>query len=133
MNREKGFGRKLLEIFEDMGLSYEHCPSGVDNISVIIDQDLLRPETANSLVRKIEEKLNPDEIKIEFGISLVSVVGEGLLHKVGLLSRATGALSNAGVNIKLVNQGSSEISMIFGIDSADENKAVEALYRAFFG
>jgi len=132
MNREKGFGRKLLAIFEDMGLSYEHCPSGVDNISVVLDQDQLRPETANTLVRKIEYELDPESIKTEFGIALISVVGEGLLHKVGLLAKATSALSKAGVNIKLVNQGSSEISMIFGIDSTDEEKAVEVLYKEFF-
>lgn len=132
MNREKGFGRRLLEIFENMDLSYEHCPSGVDNISVLLDQDQLRPETANALIRKIEEQLKPDEIKTEFGISLIAVVGEGLLHKVGVLGQATSALANAGVNIKLVNQGSSEISMIFGIDATDEKKAVDALYKEFF-
>lgn len=132
MNREKGFGRRLLEIFENMDLSYEHCPSGVDNVSVLLDQDQLRPETANALIRKIEEELKPDEIKTEFGISLIAVVGEGLLHKVGVLGQATSALADAGINIKLVNQGSSEISMIFGIDAIDEKKAVEALYKMFF-
>ncbi|MDR2577536.1 MAG: aspartate kinase [Chitinispirillales bacterium] len=132
MNREKGFGRKLLSIFEDMGLSYEHCPSGVDNISVILDQDQLKPETVNNIIRAMDEVLVPDEVKTEFGIALVSVVGEGLVQKVGVLSQATGALSRAGVNIKLVNQGSSEISMIFGIDASDESKAVNALYKEFF-
>jgi len=132
MNREKGFGRRLLSIFEDLELSYEHCPSGVDNISVILDQRQLHPETVNDIVRKIQQELKPDDLKIEFGLSLVAVVGEGLLHKVGVLSTSTTALSNAGINIKLVNQGSSELSMIFGIDSADEEKAVKALYDCFF-
>jgi len=132
MNREKGFGRRLLSIFEDLGLSYEHCPSGVDNISVILDQKQLHPETVNNIVRQIESELKPDDLKIEFGLSLVAVVGEGLLHKVGVLSAATSALGEAGINIKLVNQGSSELSMIFGIDSADEDKAVKALYDRFF-
>ncbi|MDR3012690.1 MAG: aspartate kinase [Chitinispirillales bacterium] len=132
MNREKGFGRRLLSIFEDMGLSYEHCPSGVDNISVILDQNQLKPETVNSIIRAIDEQLAPDETETEFGIALVSVVGEGLVRKIGVLSQATSALSRAGVNIKLVNQGSSEISMIFGIDASDEKKAVNALYKEFF-
>jgi len=132
MNREKGFGRRLLSIFEDMNLSYEHCPSGVDNISVILDQEQLKPETVNNIIRAFDEQLAPDEIKTEFGIALVSVVGEGLVNKIGVLSQATGALSKAGVNIKMVNQGSSEISMIFGIDARDEKKAVNALYREFF-
>jgi len=132
MNREKGFGRRLLSIFEDMNLSYEHCPSGVDNISVILDQGQLKPETVNNIIRALDEQLAPDEIKTEFGIALVSVVGEGLVNKIGVLSQATGALSKAGVNIKMVNQGSSEISMIFGIDARDEKKAVNALYSEFF-
>ena len=132
MNREKGFGRRLLSIFEEMNLSYEHCPSGVDNISVILDQGQLKPETVNSVIRAFDEKLAPDELKTEFGIALVSVVGEGLTHKIGVLATAAGALSKAGVNIKMVNQGSSEISMIFGIDAADEKKAVNALYNEFF-
>jgi len=132
MNREKGFGRRLLSIFEDMNLSYEHCPSGVDNISVILDQDQLKPETVNNIIRAFDEKLAPDEVSTEFGIALVSVVGEGLARKVGVLAQAAGAMSKAGVNIKMVNQGSSEISIIFGIDASDEKKAVEALYKEFF-
>jgi aspartate kinase len=132
MNREKGFGRRLLAIFEEIGLSYEHCPSGVDNISVILDQSQLKMEMANTIIRRIEMELHPDEIRTEFGIALVAVVGEGLIHKIGVLAAAASALSNAGVNIKIANQGSSEISMIFGIDANDEKKAVNALYDEFF-
>ncbi|MDR0307354.1 MAG: aspartate kinase [Chitinispirillales bacterium] len=132
MNREKGFGRKLLSIFEEMNLSYEHCPSGVDNISLILDQEQLKPETPSAIIRAINEQLVPDDIKTEFGIALVSVVGEGLVRKIGVLSLAASALSKAGVNIKMINQGSSEISIIFGIDAMDEKKAVNALYKEFF-
>jgi aspartate kinase len=132
MNREKGFGRKLLSIFEEMDLSYEHCPSGVDNISVILDQNQLKPETVNNIIRAIDDRLGPDEIRTEFGIALVSVVGEGLIHKIGVMAQAANALARSGVNIKMVNQGSSEISIIFGIDVSDEKKAVNALYSEFF-
>jgi aspartate kinase len=132
MNREKGFGRRLLSIFEELDLSYEHCPSGVDNISVILDQSQLKVEMANTVIRMIEDELKPDEVRTEFGIALVSVVGEGLIHKIGVLAAATAALSRAGVNIKMANQGSSEISMIFGIEEDDEKKAVNALYEEFF-
>lgn len=132
MNREKGFGRRLLSIFETLDLSFEHCPSGVDSISVILDQSQLKPEMVNTIIRKIELELQPDEIRTEFGIALVSVVGEGLIHKIGVLAQAAQALSKAGVNIKMANQGSSEISMIFGIDADDEQKAVNALYNEFF-
>lgn len=132
MNREKGFGRKLLTILEDLDLSFEHLPTGVDNLSVVLDQTQLEPATVNSITRLIQSELNPDEIKTEFDIALVAVVGEGLVHKVGVLSQAATALANAGVNIKLVAQGSSELSMIFGIDADDEKKAVQALYACFF-
>jgi aspartate kinase len=132
MNREKGFGRRLLSIFEDLGLSYEHCPSGVDTISVILDQSQLKPETVNTIIRDIETQLRPDDIRTEFGIALLAVVGEGLLHKIGVLAQAASALSKAGVNIKIANQGSSEISIIFGVDAMDEKKALKALYEEFF-
>lgn len=132
MNREKGFGRRLLGIFEEMGFSYEHCPSGVDNISVILDQKQLQSGSVNNLIRIIDEKLHPDDIRTEFGIALVSVVGEGLAQKVGVMAQAAKALSEAEVNIKMVNQGSSEMSIIFGIDASDEKKAVNALYKEFF-
>ena len=132
MNREKGFGRRLLSIFETLDLSYEHCPSGVDSISVILDQAQLKPEMINTIIHKIEVELQPDEIGTEFGIALVAVVGEGLIHKIGVLAQAAKALAKAEVNIKMANQGSSEISMIFGIDADDEKKAVNALYDEFF-
>ncbi len=133
MNRERGFGRKLLAIIEEQGLSFEHCPSGVDNLSVVLDQTQFEAETVNAITRSIQKELNPDEIKVEFNIALISVVGEGLVHKVGVLAQASKALSTAGVNVKMVNQGSSELSIIFGIDAADEKKAVTALYEEFCG
>ncbi|ERP38839.1 aspartate kinase [Chitinivibrio alkaliphilus] len=132
MNREKGFGRRTLQIFEELGLSYEHSPSGVDDLSVVLDQNQLQPGTVNSIIRKIEDELSPDSIRTEFGLSLIVVVGEGLLHKIGVLAAAAQAFADAGININIVNQGSSEISIIFGIDSADEDKAVRVLYDSFF-
>ena len=132
MNREVGFLRKLLSIFEELGLSVDHCPSGVDNISVLLTQDQLRPETVHNIIRAIEEKLNPDDLKTEFGIALISVVGEGLPNKIGVLAQAASALTKANINVKLINQDSSKISIIFGIDAADEKKAVNVLYDEFF-
>jgi len=132
MNREKGFGRKLLEIFEHLGLSYEQCPSGVDNISVVLGQKQLRAELVNDVMRRIERELKPDDLKTEYDLSLVAVVGEGLRNKIGVLGSAANALANAGVNIKVVNQGSSEISIVFGVSTKDETRAVKALYEVFF-
>lgn len=131
MNREVGFLRKLLSIFEDLGLSVDHCPSGVDNISVLLNQDQLKPETVHKIVRAIEDKLDPDDIKTEFGIALISVVGEGIHNKTGVLAQAASALAKANINVKLINQDSSKISIILGIDTADEKKAVTILYDEF--
>jgi aspartate kinase len=100
---------------------------------VILDQSQIKPEMVNTIIRKIEDELRPDDVRTEFGIALVAVVGEGLIHKIGVLAQAAQALAKAGVNIKMANQGSSEISMIFGIDADDEQKAVNALYQEFFG
>jgi aspartate kinase len=132
MNREIGFVRRVLSVLEGMGLSVEHIPSGVDTISVVLDQRQLKPETVNNIIKAIEQQLAPDEVKVEFGIALVAVVGEGLIHKVGVLGQTATALARAGVNIKMADQGSSEISMIFGIDASDEKRAVAALYEEFF-
>ncbi len=133
MNRVKGFGRELLSILYEHGISYEHCPSCIDSISLIIGQNQLSSKTIlTSIINDIKEKLDPDEIRTEFNISLVAMVGEGLFHKVGALARATRALAESGINIKMVNQGSSEISVIFGIDSRFEEVAVKSLYKEFF-
>ena len=132
MNREKGFGRKLLQIFEDLGYSYEQCPSGVDNISVVLSQKQLSSEGVNNIMRLMEKELKPDDLKTEYDLSLVAVVGEGLRNQIGVLGAAANALAKSGVNIKLVNQGSSELSIVFGVSTADETCAVKALYEKFF-
>ncbi|MCL2103817.1 MAG: aspartate kinase [Kiritimatiellaeota bacterium] len=133
MNREVGFGRKLLQILEEEGVSYEHMPSGIDNISVVI-RDRNFSEACEARVRdRILNDLKPDNVLIERGYALVMVVGEGLYYTVGMAAKATAALSAANVNIEMMNQGSSEISMMFGVKSCDRTKAVNALYGAFFG
>src|SRR5690606_9847319 len=78
MNREIGFGRRLLKIIEDFGLSYEHTPSGIDDISVILRDNQLNPDLEEKIIRKIKEELKPDDVKIEHGFSLIMVVGEGM-------------------------------------------------------
>ena len=132
MNREVGFGRKLLQILEDEGVSYEHTPSGIDNISVVIREKSFSPECEARVRERIQNDLAPDNVQIERGYALVMVVGEGLYYTVGMASKATAALSAANVNIEMMNQGSSEISMMFGVKSSDRAKAVNALYEAFF-
>ncbi|MCX7014052.1 MAG: ACT domain-containing protein, partial [Candidatus Sumerlaeota bacterium] len=132
MNREVGFGRRLLQIIEEAGLSYEHCPSSIDSISVILDSTHLKKAAEKGVLERIRAELAPDRLDVEHGFALVTVVGEGMRFTVGLASRATTALAKAGVNIEMMNQGSSEINMMFGIRSDDIKKAVNALYDEFF-
>lgn len=132
MNREIGFGRKLLQILEDFHVSYEHIPSGIDDTTIILREHRLNKEIETNIVERIMNELHADEVKVEHDLALLMVVGEGMKHNVGTTARASKALANAKVNIEMINQGSSEVSMMFGIKARDEEKAVRALYQEFF-
>ena len=132
MNREIGFGRKLLQILEEEGLSYEHTPSGIDNISVILREAALTEEKEKRIVQRIREELAVDHVSVERNLALVMIVGEGMRKSVGTSARATQALAKANVNLEMINQGSSEVSMMFGVKEVDVDRAVLALYHEFF-
>ena len=132
MNREIGFGRRLLQILESEGVSFEHVPSGIDNMSVIIREENLPVKKEKTIVEQIRQTLGPEDISVERGLSLIMVVGEGMRHTIGIASRATHALAGAQVNIEMINQGSNEVSMMFGIKSEDMEAAVQALYAEYF-
>lgn len=132
MNREIGFGRRLLHILEDEGLSYEHIPSGIDDITVILKDAGFEGEKEARIVKRIKEELVVDDVVIEHDLSMIMIVGEGMRHNVGTTARAAGALARAHVNIEMINQGSSEVSMMFGVKAAEEQKAVQAIYDEFF-
>ncbi|CAI6228930.1 Aspartokinase 3 [Bacillus subtilis] len=132
MNREIGFGRRALQILEEHGLTYEHVPSGIDDMTIILRQGQMDAATERSVIKWIEEDLHADEVIVEHHLALIMVVGEAMRHNVGTTARAAKALSEAQVNIEMINQGSSEVSMMFGVKEAEERKAVQALYREFF-
>ena len=132
MNREVGFGRRLLQIYEDEGIPFEHTPSGIDNLSVIVREEYLNHAAEERVVRRIRTELEADEVSVERGLALVMVVGEGMRHTIGLASRATSAFSRARVNLEMINQGSSEVSMMFGVKETDVAAAVQSLYAEFF-
>lgn len=132
MNRELGFGRRLLQILEDEGISFEHCPSGIDNISVILREKQLDPAREARVLEHIRKDLAVDDVSVERDLALVMIVGEGMRHTVGIAARATAALARANVNIEMINQGSSEVSMMFGVKASDSRSAVRALYEEFF-
>jgi aspartate kinase len=133
MNREIGFVRRLLQILEDEKISFEHTPSGIDNISVILASGNLPVDVEEKVVRRIKAELNPDAITVEHGLTLIMVVGEGMHYTPGMAAKATQAMSAGGVNLEMINQGASEISMMFAVKDADREKALRALGKAFFG
>ncbi|MFZ5986478.1 MAG: aspartate kinase [Bacillota bacterium] len=132
MNREVGFGRKVLSILEDEGVSYEHIPSGIDNISIILEQKQFDKSKEERVLKRIKSELNVDDISVVRGLALVMIVGEGMMRTVGITAKAASALAKAGVNIQMINQGSSEVSMMFGVRAIDNVNAVKALYNEFF-
>ena len=133
MNREVGFGRRLLQVLENEGIAYEHMPSGVDSQCVVVKDAYLPKEREHRVVQAIRRELNPDSVLVERDITMLMVVGEGMCYTAGMFAKACLALASSGINISMVNQGSSEVSFMIAIRSQDRDNAVRALYRAFFG
>lgn len=130
MNRELGFGRRLLQILEEERLSFEHAPSGIDDMSVILRSAPLTPTKEEQVLNRLRTELGVDDVTIEHGLSLIMIVGEGMRYAVGVAAKACEALADAGVNIEMINQGSSEISIMFGVKEVDRKHAVHALGQA---
>ena len=133
MNREVGFTSRLLEILQQEGIAYEHIPSGIDSISVIIRSDRFTKTVENRVVARIKRELAPDSVLVVRDYAVLMVVGEGMAFSAGMLAKATAALAQHGINISMVNQGASEFSFMISIKSADRDRAVRALYEAYFG
>ena len=133
MNRQIGFGRRLLQILEENGISYEHMPSGVDSQCVVVKGQYLPKERDRKIINEIKAQLDPDFVTIERDLTMVMVVGEGMCYTPGMLAKACLALASAGISMSMVNQGSSEVSFMLAIRTQDRDAAVRALYKAFFG
>ncbi|MGV2927717.1 aspartate kinase [Macrococcus capreoli] len=131
MNREIGFTRRLLTILEDYQISYEHMPSGIDDLSIIIRKNQFN-NNLNTLLNEIQTTLHVDEITVEKDIAILMVVGLGMKTLIGTANKATEAFKQHHINLKMINQGSSEISMMFGICESDADQAVKAIYDAYF-
>ena len=123
MNQEIGFGRRLLEILEDEGIPFEHTPSGIDNLSVIIRSKFLTEDSSERIVRRVEEELEADDVHLrDTNYTMIVLVGEGMRHTIGLAARAASAISRTGANIEMITQGSSEVILLFGVAIHDEPK-----------
>lgn len=132
MNREIGFGRKVLQLLEMYGLSYEHTPSGIDNMTLVLREEQVSPSIEEALITALKEQLQVENVKIERDVALIMLVGEGMRDQIGTMATAAKAFKDQNINIDMVNQGASENSVMFGIQKKDEDKAVESLYHAFF-
>ncbi len=130
MNRELGFGRRLLQILEEESLSFEHCPTGIDDMSVILQSAPFSPEKETHVLNRIRTELRVDGVTLEHGLALIMIVGEGMRYAVGVAAKACESLADAGVNLEMINQGASEISIMFGVKAVDRKQAVRALGKA---
>jgi aspartate kinase len=130
MNSEVGFGRKVLGAFEDNGISFEHMPSGIDTMTIFVHQDEFE-EKEQQVIADINKATNPDSIELESDLALIAVVGRGMKSTRGTAGRLFSALAHAHINVKMIDQGSSELNIIIGVKNEDFNDAINAIYNIF--
>ena len=130
MNSEIGFGRKVLQVLEEQGISFEHVPSGIDTMTVFIHQDEFA-EKEQQVIAGIHRMVNPDYMELESDLALIAVVGRGMRSNRGTAARIFAALAHANINVKMIDQGSSELNVIIGVKNEDFEGAVKAIYDIF--
>lgn len=130
MNKEVGFGRRVLAILEAHGISFEHVPTGIDSMSVVVSDEALG-DKGEQVLDEIRRQLEPDQAALHSDLALLSIVGEGMDHQVGISGRCFQSLGRARVNVRMISQGIGEISIIVGVARSDFETAMRALYDAF--
>ena len=130
MNAEVGFGRKVLSVFEQYGISFEHMPSGIDTMTVYVHQSEFE-EYEQSVIAGIHRAVEPDTVELESDLALIAVVGRGMRSNRGTAGRIFSALAHARVNVKMIDQGSSELNIIIGVENDDFETAIRAIYDIF--
>ena len=132
MNAELGFGRKVLQVLEDEGISFEHLPTGIDTMCVVVNGEALAPKREEVLSR-IVDSVEPDTITVHDHMSIIATVGRGMVHNCGTAARLFSAMSRARINVRMIDQGSSELSIIVGVDDQDFEATIKAIYNEFVG
>ena len=132
MNKERGFGARVMGILEGHGIPFEHAPTGIDSMSIIVDTAHLKP-AQNEVLEAIERQLQPDKVRVFDELALVATVGHGMTGQVGVAARLFGALARRGISVRVIDQGSSEINIIIGVDNADYDETIRAIYEEFVG
>ena len=130
MNTEVGFGRKVLSVFEKSGISFEHMPSGIDTMTIFVHQSEFE-DHEQSVIAGIHRAVEPDVVELESDLALIAVVGRGMRSNRGTAGRVFSALAHARVNVKMIDQGSSEWNIIIGVKNDDFEKAIRAIYDIF--
>ena len=130
MNAEIGFGRRILTVLETNGVSFEHMPSGIDTVCLVVSTSELEGKVEN-IVREIRLECRPDSVDVEHGLALIATVGRGMMHIPGMAAKVMNALSDAKVNIRMIDQGSGELNIIVGVKESDFETAVRAIYHTF--
>lgn len=130
MNSEIGFGRKVLEVFEKNHVSFEHMPSGIDTMSVLVHQDEFQ-EKEQAVIAGINRAVHPDVVDLESDLALIAVVGRSMRANRGTAARIFAALSHARINVKMIDQGSSELNIIIGVANDDFEESIRAIYNIF--
>ncbi len=130
MNTEIGFGKRVLGVLADFNVSFEHIPSGIDTLSVVIEDTALEGKLED-IVAALHTAVKPDSIELDNNLALIATVGRGMAKQTGTSAKLFGALGTANVNIRMIDQGSSEMNIIVGTDVQDFEKAVQAIYSAF--
>ncbi len=130
MNSEKGFGRRVLQAIEENGLSFEHLPTGIDTMCVVLSTAELEP-VRDSVIKRIMALTEPDTLTIHDNMGIIATVGRGMVRNPGTAARLFSALSRSRVNVRMIDQGSSEISILVGVDSADFDTAIRSIYKEF--
>lgn len=131
MNAEVGFIRRVLSVVEHYGICVEHLPSGIDTLSVIVESEQLKNGVLTDLVNEIRENVNPDYVHVLENISLIATVGHGMARRMGTAATLFNALAEANINIRMIDQGSSELNIIIGVGNEDYEKCIKAIYKAF--
>lgn len=132
MNNEVGFARKVLSVLEHNGMLMEHLPTGIDTMSVIVETSQLKGDNATKVIDEIRAKVSPDSVEIHNDLALIAIVGHGMAEKKGTAAKVFNALYKKDVNIKMIDQGSSEMNIIVGVKEKNLKKSIVALYDEFF-
>ncbi len=131
MNAEVGFIRRVLSVVEHYDLCVEHLPSGIDTLSVVLESEQLKNGVLDNLVSDIRENVNPDFVHVIENISLIATVGHGMAMRSGTAATLFNALAKANINIRMIDQGSSELNIIIGVTNSDYEKCISTIYNAF--